>query len=77
MSAATIASFAASHNGRIYGALCERFGLDPGAPLVDYDDVLAWNMRAAVAAVADRARRERRDDEDPVDRTRRLARETA
>lgn len=35
--------------GRFYGQVCQFWGLDPGAALEGYDDVLAANLRAALA----------------------------
>lgn len=48
MSAASIAAFAMSPQGDIYRSVCEHWGVDPGAPLEPVDDVLAFNLRAAL-----------------------------
>lgn len=52
MSAASIASFALSPEGDIYRAVCQYWNLDPGAPLEEEDDVLAFNLRAALMVTA-------------------------
>jgi N-acyl-D-aspartate/D-glutamate deacylase len=43
-----LASFASSEDGKTYAMVCERWGVDPAAFLED-DDVLAYNLRAALA----------------------------
>lgn len=43
---AAIAAFAASDNGRIYAAVCDRWAIDPAA--VVGDDVLAYILRASL-----------------------------
>ena len=47
---AALAAFARSDNGRFYADVCERFGVDPGAAIDD--DVLAFQLRAALAVMA-------------------------
>lgn len=42
-----LAAFASSSTGRAFGQTCERYGVDPGSVLDD--DVLAFNLRAALA----------------------------
>lgn len=42
-----LAAFATSQTGKMYGHVCERYGVDPGEILED--DVLAFNLRAAIA----------------------------
>lgn len=44
-----LAEFVRSDEGKFYGLVCERYGLDPGAPFDD--DVIAYNVRAAFVAV--------------------------
>jgi hypothetical protein len=46
-----LATFASSPIGAFYGRVCEHYGMDPGAPLMDEDDVLAFNLRAALLAL--------------------------
>lgn len=46
MTAASLAAFALSDQGQMYGSVCEFWGTDPGAPLDD--DVLAFNLRVAL-----------------------------
>ena len=41
-----LAAFVSSDEGRMYGATCERWGVDPGA--IFDDDVLAYNMRVGL-----------------------------
>lgn len=48
-----VAAFAASPIGQIYGATCERYGVDPAASFTD--DVLAFNLRAALMVNAPKA----------------------
>jgi hypothetical protein len=43
-----LAKFVRSDEGRFYGLVCEKYGLDPGAPFDD--DVTAYNVRAAFLA---------------------------
>ena len=38
-----LAVFASSEEGKLYGATCARWGIDPGA--IFDDDVLAYNLR--------------------------------
>lgn len=47
MSAAGLAQFVLSQEGGIYRTICEAYGLDPGAPLLGLDDVLAQDIRTA------------------------------
>jgi len=42
-----LADFAASDHGKLYGRVCERYGIDPAAGITD--DVLAYNLRAGLA----------------------------
>lgn len=42
-----IAAFVSSDQGRLYGNICDRWGLDPGA--IFDDDVLAHNFRVGLA----------------------------
>ena len=41
-----LANFATSEHGKLYGRVCERYGLDPAAHLDD--DVMAYNLRVAL-----------------------------
>jgi len=43
--------FVDSRAGKLYAQVCERWGTDPGAPLEEVDDVLAYNLRAALALI--------------------------
>ncbi len=47
MTPAGLAAFATSDQGKLYGRVCERWGIDPAAGMTD--DVLAYNLRAALA----------------------------
>lgn len=42
-----LAVFASSEAGRLYGASCDRWGVDPGG--IFDDDVLAYNFRLGLA----------------------------
>jgi len=44
-----LADFARSDVGRTYGRVCEMWGVDPAASLEEVDDVLAANLRLALA----------------------------
>lgn len=44
-----LASFASSGAGKTYGRICEMWGVDPAASLEEVDDVLAANLRLALA----------------------------
>lgn len=44
-----LASFASSDSGKTYGRVCEMWGVDPAASLEEVDDVLAANLRLALA----------------------------
>ena len=44
-----LADFASSGAGKTYGRVCEMWGIDPAAPLEEVDDVLAANLRLALA----------------------------
>jgi len=44
-----LADFARSDAGKTYGRVCEMWGVDPAAPLEEVDDVLAANLRIALA----------------------------
>ena len=43
---AAVAAFAASTEGKQYAAVCDRWGIDPGACISD--DVLAYALRASL-----------------------------
>lgn len=58
-----LASFAMSQTGLMYARICDRWGLDPGAPLEEIDDVLAFNLRGALALAM---REKTEDDGDPT-----------
>lgn len=44
-----LAAFVESQVSTFYAQVCERWGVDPGAYLEAEDDVLAFNLRAALA----------------------------
>ena len=44
-----LAAFARSDAGKTYGRVCEMWGVDPAASLEEVDDVLAANLRLALA----------------------------
>jgi hypothetical protein len=44
-----LADFASSDAGKTYGRVCEMWGVDPAASLEEVDDVLAANLRLALA----------------------------
>jgi len=44
-----LAAFASSDAGKTYGRICEMWGVDPAASLEEVDDVLAANLRLALA----------------------------
>jgi len=44
-----LAAFASSAAGKTYGRVCEMWGVDPAASLEEVDDVLAANLRLALA----------------------------
>lgn len=44
-----LGSFVGSTEGKFYGLVCDRYGIDPGAPF--RDEVVAYNVRAAYLAV--------------------------
>ena len=44
-----LADFASSDAGKTYGRVCEMWGVDPAASLEEVDDVLAANLRIALA----------------------------
>lgn len=50
-----LANFAMSEGGKLYGRVCQRWGIDPAAGMDD--DVLAYNLRTALILrdVADEA----------------------
>jgi hypothetical protein len=50
---AAIGAFARSEGGAVYAAVCERYGLDPAAGFTD--DLLAFNLRAALLGSAPKA----------------------
>ena len=41
-----LANFAMSEDGKLYGRVCQRWGVDPAAGLTD--DVMAYNLRTAL-----------------------------
>ena len=43
-----LADFALSETGKLYGRVCEQWGVDPAASLEEVDDVLAANLRLAL-----------------------------
>jgi hypothetical protein len=47
-----VAEFARSDTGQMYATTCERYGLDPAVGFAD--DVLAFNLRAALLVNAPR-----------------------
>lgn len=60
---AAVGSFARSDAGAAYAAICERWGVDPGAAFED--DVLAHNLRAALM-IAQAGPQKLDDDDDWV-----------
>lgn len=44
-----LAAFVSSPAGEVYASICRTWGLDPGALLEPFDDVLAYNLRAGLA----------------------------
>lgn len=44
---AAVAAYARSEQGQLYGAACERYGVDPASAFSD--DVLGFNFRIALA----------------------------
>jgi hypothetical protein len=48
---AQIATFASSVDGRLYGRVCERYGVDPAAGFTS-DPIEAANLRAALAVAS-------------------------
>lgn len=52
---AAIADFALSDEGRVFAAIADRWGVDPGVVFPD-DDVLAWNLRGALMVGISRGR---------------------
>jgi hypothetical protein len=44
-----LADFASSDAGKTYGRVCEMWGVDPAASLEESDEVLAANLRLALA----------------------------
>ena len=47
---AALAAFARSNTGKFYAGVCEKYGVDPGAAIDD--DVVAFQLRAALAVVS-------------------------
>lgn len=47
MTAQALAAFADKPIGKMFGGVCQRWGIDPAADIED--DVLAFNFRAALA----------------------------
>ena len=41
-----LANFAMSEDGKLYGRVCQRWGVDPAAGITD--DVMAYNLRTAL-----------------------------
>jgi hypothetical protein len=69
-----LALFASSDAGRTYANVCERWGLDPGAPLESIDDVLAYNLRVGLMVARSEEVSEPESD-DLVERARRAGAE--
>jgi hypothetical protein len=63
-----LAAFASSDAGRVYGRVCEMWGVDPAASLEEVDDVLAANLRVALAFSMNKSEPE---EVDMVDKARR------
>ena len=62
-----LAAFASSDAGKTYGRVCEMWGVDPAASLEDVDDVLAANLRLALAFSMNKAEP---DEVDTVEKAR-------
>ena len=62
-----LAAFASSAAGKTYGRVCEMWGVDPAAPLEEADDVLAANLRLALAVSRNPTEPK---PSDPIDKTR-------
>jgi hypothetical protein len=56
-----LADFARSDIGKTYGRVCEMWGVDPAASLEEVDDVLAANLRMALAFVMNQSEPEEVD----------------
>lgn len=63
---AALAEFAQSDSGQFYAAVCDRYGVDPGAAISD--DVVAYQLRAAFAVLKSRAEREQADPDLAMER---------
>lgn len=63
MTAEALAAFADTPVGKAYGAVCLRWGLDPAADIDD--DVLAFNLRAALSLRLNETEPEETPREDP------------